>query len=317
MQDVRTNDRATTAPVVDRPLVCALERAEALQLERQVGACATSYPDAALRAVALAGGVAAITLPLFGRKLNHVTGAAMAGPFEEGALRAVEEEFAALGVSAEIDLCPYADPSALSMLAARGYRVNAFANMYWLPLTEEPAAIEPPDGVRVRQVQAPEHAAFVEWSAAGFGAHPEPRPRELRTALAESAALRSDTSLWVAEYNGSVAGSAALSLLETDHGRVAHLFLASTLPDFRGRGVQAALLHARGRVARERGATCASITARPDTSSARNAERAGYRLAYTKPTFALPKTGLARRAKKARLPELGQRQLGLVLDDER
>jgi GNAT superfamily N-acetyltransferase len=268
------------------------------------------------RSVALGGGVAAITLPLFGRKLNHVTGAAMAGPLEEGALRAVEEEFAALGVSTEIDLCPYADASALSLLAARGYRVNAFANMYWLPLSEQPAAIELTDGVAVRQVQAPEHAAFVEWSAAGFGAQPKPRPRELRTALAQSATLRSDTSLWVAEYHGCVAGSAALSLLETDRGRIAHLFLASTLPDFRGRGVQAALLHARGRVAQERGAACASITARPDTSSARNAERAGYRLAYTKPTFALLKTGPARRGKKARPPELGQRQLGFELDGE-
>jgi hypothetical protein len=47
-------------------------------------------------------------------------------------------------------------------------------------------------------------------------------------------------------------------------------------------GVQRALLECRLAAARQRGAVFASVTARPLTASARNTERAGFRLAYTK-----------------------------------
>jgi GNAT superfamily N-acetyltransferase len=122
-------------------------------------------------------------------------------------------------------------------------------------------------------------------SIAGFSAQPKPRSRELLGALARSACNRADTDLFVAELDGAVAGTAALSLLPTVAGLVAHLFLASTLPQARNQGVQTALLAARTQAAHRRGARFAHITARPGTTSARNVERAGYRLAYTKLTL--------------------------------
>jgi GNAT superfamily N-acetyltransferase len=63
---------------------------------------------------------------------------------------------------------------------------------------------------------------------------------------------------------------------------MAAFFGASTLPEFRNRGLQSALLQARLNLACEAGCDLAVIVTRPGSVSQRNAERAGFRLAYTK-----------------------------------
>ncbi|HEX5435464.1 MAG TPA: GNAT family N-acetyltransferase, partial [Candidatus Angelobacter sp.] len=64
--------------------------------------------------------------------------------------------------------------------------------------------------------------------------------------------------------------------------RMAGLFGAATLPEFRGRGIQKALLNERLRIVQEAGCDLAVTLTMPGTSSQRNAERAGFRTAYTK-----------------------------------
>ena len=72
-----------------------------------------------------------------------------------------------------------------------------------------------------------------------------------------------------------MAGSGGMALIETKKGGVAHLYIDSTLPEYRGRGVQAALLRARLGDARKAGFDLASVGARPGNGSCRNIERAG------------------------------------------
>jgi len=57
---------------------------------------------------------------------------------------------------------------------------------------------------------------------------------------------------------------------------------AATLPPFRNRGVHAALHHARLAYARRAGCDLAAQGAAPGSTSQRNAERRGLRLAYTR-----------------------------------
>ena len=57
---------------------------------------------------------------------------------------------------------------------------------------------------------------------------------------------------------------------------------AATIPRWRGRGGQRALLEARLRFAVEQGADLAIMAAAPGSSSQRNAERQGFRIAYTR-----------------------------------
>jgi ribosomal protein S18 acetylase RimI-like enzyme len=272
--------------VLTSPRVASLlETAEAWHLRVQVETWrALGAGDA--HVLEVGGGVAAFTERLFGRKLNHVTGLGLAGPVDDDAFARLEAAYAARGLGVEIDLCPHADPGLLPLLARRGYAVNAFSNTYARTLDDvsdavAPAAIEILQGAAAAEL-------FVEASVEGFSVQAQQRPRELLAALARIAQAREDTSLFVARADGRMAGSAGLSVMDTPLGRVAELYIASTLPAFRGRGVQAALLQARLAAARDADCALAFVGARPANTSARNTERAGFRLAFTKATFARP-----------------------------
>jgi len=267
-------------------IAAAIEAAEAHHLRQQVETWrALGAADA--HVVEIAGGVAAFTERLFGRKLNHVTGLGMNGAVDPDALAALESAYTARGLGVEIDLCPHATPGLLPLLASRGYAVNAFSNTYARTLDDVPGA-DP--GLEVLQGSDADDL-FVAASISGFSLQADTRPRDLLSALARIAHARDDTSLFVARIGDRVAGSAGLSIAETPLGRVGELYIASTVPEFRGRGVQTALLRSRLVAAKAAGCALAMVTARPANTSARNTERAGFRLAFTKATFARPFAG--------------------------
>ncbi|AIY40994.1 acetyltransferase [Collimonas arenae] len=256
-------------------------------MTRQVETYRTLSEHAGSQVVVVAGGVAAITEPAFGRKLNHVTGLGMGMPVLAGDLQDIERRYAALGLETQIDICPHTHGSTLAILAERGYAANAFSNTYVRYLT--PADTDTASaGIEVCSDKALVGATFVADSVAGFSVQTVNRPRILLEALAQIALRRSDTLLFPAALDGQVAGTAGMSLIETPAGLLAHLYIASTLPAYRGRGIQLALLRARLTAARNAGCTLASVTARPANTSARNTERAGFSLAYTKVTFIKP-----------------------------
>ncbi|MES2068751.1 MAG: GNAT family N-acetyltransferase [Pseudomonadota bacterium] len=265
-----------------------LERAEAQHLAMQVESYAQLHPGQGARVMPAAGGVAALTDAAFGRKLNHVTGFGLGAAVSEDELAALEATYAAHGLATEIDLCPYVDAAALQLLARRGYTVNAFSNTYVKPLGDEclelPAASGMP-GVELELVTAANAGSFFAACVAGFSVQATERPRALLEALASIAMARADTRLYLARVDGKIAGSAGLGLVDPQGAAVAHLYIASSLPEYRGRGIQQALLQVRLAAARQAGFTLASITARPSNTSARNAQRAGFALAYTKSTF--------------------------------
>jgi N-acetylglutamate synthase-like GNAT family acetyltransferase len=80
------------------------------------------------------------------------------------------------------------------------------------------------------------------------------------------------------ERDGEMIATASLGI----HEGVALLAGASTIPSARQLGAQAALLAARLADARERGCTVAMMVTSPGSASQRNAERSGFRVAYTR-----------------------------------
>jgi GNAT superfamily N-acetyltransferase len=74
---------------------------------------------------------------------------------------------------------------------------------------------------------------------------------------------------------------AAAAALFVEHG-IGHLANASTLPHFRGRGCQTALIERRLRDAAAAGCSRASVVAAWGSQSHRNLVKAGFRTAYTK-----------------------------------
>jgi GNAT superfamily N-acetyltransferase len=263
----------------------ALEHAEASHLRRQVETyCQLTHRKSA-RAIAVSGGIAAVTETVFGRKLNHVTGLGMGAPVGKQAVEELEQAYAELDLDVEIDLCPHADSTALAVLAERGYGVRAFSNTYVRRLADSDADAVLPDSIEIVEERGQVEGVFVPHSIAGFAVQAVPRPAILLETLARIAVARADTVLFMARQDGEIAGTAGMSVIDTPAGPIAHLYIASTLPAYRGRGVQLALLRARLSAARRAGCVMASVTARPANTSARNTERAGFRLAYTKSTL--------------------------------
>jgi GNAT superfamily N-acetyltransferase len=86
---------------------------------------------------------------------------------------------------------------------------------------------------------------------------------------------------YLARVDGKAAGGGTLAIRDG----VAGLFGASTLPEFRKRGVQTALLHARLARAAEAKCNLAACIALPGSSSQRNMTRRGFMTLYTRVKF--------------------------------
>ncbi|WP_353190114.1 GNAT family N-acetyltransferase [Pandoraea pnomenusa] len=266
----------------------ALEFVEASHLARQVAMFRSLTQRDDAYALNVCGGMAALTDRVFGRKLNHVTGLGMGATVDAEAIRQLEDAYHVRALDVEIDVCPHADPSTLAVLSARGYTVNAFSNTYVRGLEGDDVDLPPPDGVEIVTDRSIVDGLFVPNSVAAFETQATPRPRVLLETLAKIALARTDTTRFIALLDGRVAGTAGVSVIDSPMGKVAHLYIASTHPAYRGRGVQLALIRARLAAARAAGCVMASVTARAQNVSARNTERAGFALAYTKATFAKP-----------------------------
>src|SRR5258708_30021701 len=104
--------------------------------------------------------------------------------------------------------------------------------------------------------------------------------------IARVGAKRPGGSAFLAELAGQPIATGAMSIWQG----VAMLAGASTVPEGRKQGAQLALLNARLSYAAEHGCDLAMMGALPGSSSQRNAERQGFRIAYTRIKWRLPLT---------------------------
>ena len=229
------------------------------------------WPSRETAVVEVAGGVACF----LGREspLNEARGMGLAGPVSSEDLDVMERAFSGRGASIKVNVCPMADPSLLEGLAARGYRASGFEDVLYRELDEPTHFPGPPEGI---VLDADETGLCGEIMARGFAAPEEPGPEisEIFTMSRRIAGL----SASLARVDGEPAGAASLLV----RGDLAMLCGAATLPEFRNRGVQAALTHARLARASEVGCSIVTVGALPGSTSHRNAERLGFRVAYTK-----------------------------------
>jgi GNAT superfamily N-acetyltransferase len=265
------------------------EYAEVIHLSRQAEVCRRLFPEQDVLIQPVPGGIAIRTLPIFLGKLNRVLGLGMEGKVLDEDLCNLESIFASIGLCPEIHLCPFADQSALQSLASCRYVVKGFLNTYACSLKDSAVEIDHRKpkfaaGLVISRAAAGHEAErFIQASIAGF--EDGGRSPEILRVLAEIATLRQDTRLYFATVDNEIAGTAALAVLDTPHGSVAHLYSDSTLPKYRGKGIHAALIQARLSDAKQLGLDFVTTITRVGGGSARNAERAGFRLAYTKAIF--------------------------------
>jgi GNAT superfamily N-acetyltransferase len=129
-----------------------------------------------------------------------------------------------------------------------------------------------------------EHEMWARTSAAGWKEHVDFGDGLLD--LTRVVAAAEDSFRFVAELEGKPVAAGALSI----HKGVGLLAGASTIPAARKQGAQLALLEIRLRQAADSGCDLAMMCAEPGSSSQRNAERQGFRIAYTRVKWAGPPT---------------------------
>jgi GNAT superfamily N-acetyltransferase len=94
---------------------------------------------------------------------------------------------------------------------------------------------------------------------------------------------REQTVCFLAEVDGKPGAAGVLTM----HEGVALFGGSSTIPEFRRRGLQTALLEERMRYAFDYGCDIAMMVAAPGSNSQRNAERKGFHIAYTRTKWQL------------------------------
>ena len=182
-----------------------------------------------------------------------------------------------------VELATLADPAIGLMLTGRGYRLQGFENVLGMAL---PAAA----GAGATSAQTPrvtrsdDDAAWGEISVDGFvhpdetSGHAEQFPRDIVEQIMNDMRGAAGFSRYLAWVEGEPAAAASLRL---DDG-IALLTGATTLPRFRRRGAQGALLARRLADAAAAGCELACITTAPGTRSQANAHRQGFGVLYAR-----------------------------------
>ncbi len=187
--------------------------------------------------------------------------------------------YKAHNVRCSFEIIPsHAQAGLLRQLAANGFYQSSFYTvLYGLPQSQ----MKPMPHITIRDVLPDEQDIFATIYLKSFSV-PQDRTQYLRDSI-RLLVGRPDLHCLFALINHEIAAMAVLYI----HQQVGYLALAATLPSFRGRGCQKALLlH---RIERASIAQCNLVVGQAEFASVshQNAEKVGLRTAYTKADWTL------------------------------
>lgn len=259
---------------VDLKFAKRLEMASAVAGKECAQGVQEFAPGVPAAAEEIAGGIATFTG--VDSPVTQAFGFGLDGPVSEAELDRLENFFFSRGAPVTLELCPFIDRSLVELLGKRPYRLEEFSNVLVREIRAGEVFAPPERYVRVREAERTEAKLYTRIVTQGF-AEQLPVTQSLLNVL-EGFFHRSCGQCFFALVDGEIAGGAAVG---AEDG-IAELYGASTLPGFRGRGVQTALLARRMAWAAERNCEIATTTTQPGTSSQRNFERAGFQIAYSR-----------------------------------
>jgi len=220
----------------------------------------------------VAGGIAffgGVTYPA-----NQMVGLGLYGEVTAADVDRVEEFFRSRGVPSTIVLSPLAAESLRAQLGQRGYAIGEFNSVLVRRINPQEPFTAPP-GVIIERVTDETIKPWMSSIAEGFAQD---------IAVAEDVfggfAVLPGALPFLARIEGKVVGGCGGRIIP--EARVAALFGTATLPAYRRRGVQTALIAQRLHEAANAGCEYAVVSTLPGSGSQRNMERRGFRLAYTK-----------------------------------
>lgn len=206
--------------------------------------------------------------------LNQCVGMGLHGPVSPREFDDFESFFRDRNCPAQIVLSPYADGTLLQLLGERGYRITEFNSVLVCDLSKVVSQL-PPSQIRIEAVTPATARLWAGVLVEGFSEYGSFPPD-----LFEPYGLLPHGINFLAFIGREAAGGAS-GTIYAEHN-LAAIFGASTLPAFRNRGVQNALIQARLAAAKQTGCEIAVVCTQPGSASQRNAHRNGFRVAYTK-----------------------------------
>ncbi len=267
---------------VNLELARRVEFAEAAACRECAEAFHALHPEFPVAVAEIGGGVACFAGPE--SPVTQAIGFGLNGKVEDADFDRLGEFFHSRNAPAAAEICPLVEMSLYEKFAARGYRLLEVSNVLIKTIAKEaaaqPSAVSP--DITLRPAQPDEAKLWTRTVAQGFAEH-FPVTQEILDVM-EGFFHGKNSRPFLALVGAQPAGGAAMTI----HDGVCGLFGASTLPDFRGRGIQTALLAARISVAAHEGCDLAVSIAQPGSISHRNIERSGFRAAYTRTKLIRP-----------------------------
>jgi len=266
----------------DSVLAARIDRAES----RLTSGAAEAIRDAGLQKrvviIPIAGGTAVYAGPA--APMNKLIGLGFDGPLDLYLLNEVEREWRGRAEPVRVELSILAHPTVGEVLTGRGYRLHGFENVLGRSLKAlEPANSNPELTVEVLQDKDAATwmdiavSSFLELDGTGSGPDDSISREEMARVLSEFMVVPGFVR-YLGRIGGKAVGEAAMRL----DGGLAQIAGAGTLPAFRGRGMQKALIARRLVEARAAGCDLAVVTTAPGSRSQDNVMRRGFELLYTR-----------------------------------
>jgi len=252
-----------------------LERAEGRSNADFVEARAKLHPESGAEWIEVAGAYA--MFDGIGSPLTQTFGLGVFGPVTQSDMEKLENFFQRRGAHVHHEVSPLADVSLLTLLNERGYQPIELTSVMYRPIGREVQLASPRnEKIQSRLIRDGEQDLWARTAARGWSELIEFADMILE--LSSITAKRAGGCSFLAELDGRPIATGAIFI----HDGVALLAGASTIPEGRRQGAQLALLESRLRYAAEQGCDIAMMCALPGSASQRNAERQGFRIAYTR-----------------------------------
>jgi GNAT superfamily N-acetyltransferase len=249
----------------------AMETAELLDRQSPGSAAAVEH---------IAGGTAIYCGP--NSPVTQAVGLGLDGAVTDDDMDRLENFYRTRSEPVRVETCPLANLSLIEQYRKRDYFVTEFSNVFATPLQERSQLIfrqELPPDASIEKVSIEQLDLWALTVAQGFAEH-FPVTKEILNVM-KLFGQGPHTECYLALVDGKPAGGATLAMRDG----VAGLFGASTLPAYRQRGLQTALLQVRLERARAAGCDLGVSLAMPGSASERNIARHGLQTLYTRVKF--------------------------------
>lgn len=265
----------------DKQLSQKIERTEAQSNVSFVEARAQLQPESGAEWIEVGGAYA-----MFDGAESPLTQTFGLGVFDEiteAELEKLETFFKDRSAPVLHEVSPLAQGSLMSLLNERGYQPVELTSVMFRELENlDLSALKINPDINIRIIEKGEEEMWAQTSANGWATEGEGLAEFIFGFGSISSQARGGFP-FLAELNGQPISAGMLFIYDD----VSVLAGASTVPDGRRQGAQTALLAARLRFAVEKGCRLAIMAALPGSQSQRNAEKNGFRVAYTRTKWQL------------------------------